>query len=99
VGASLFAGAVAGGARALGVSGCGLAVGAPFDVVSLDGDHPSLAGRNGDALLDAWIFAARGGCVDKVWRGGVLRVTGGRHLAREAIAAAYRSALARLQGA
>jgi formiminoglutamate deiminase len=98
VGASLFAGAVAGGARALGVSGYGLAAGAPFDVVSLDGDHPSLAGRNGDALLDAWIFAARGGCVDKVWCGGVLRVTGGRHLGREAIAAAYRSVLARLQG-
>jgi cytosine/adenosine deaminase-related metal-dependent hydrolase len=96
VGASLFAGALEGGARALGVAHPGLAVGAPFDVVSLDGDHPSLAGRAGDAILDAWIFAARGGCVDKVWRGGALRVSGGRHVASEAIAGAYRRVVKRL---
>jgi formiminoglutamate deiminase len=70
-GADLFKAAQAGGARALGVARSGLEVGASADIVSLNTDHPALAGKAGDALLDGWIFAARGGAVASVWRRGV----------------------------
>jgi formiminoglutamate deiminase len=94
-GASLFGAALAGGAQALGVE-AGLAVGRSADIVSLDAGHPSLIARSGDSLLDGWIFAAGRGAVDCVWRRGQQVVSGGRHHAREAIAARYRATLARL---
>ncbi|HXV01623.1 MAG TPA: formimidoylglutamate deiminase [Caulobacteraceae bacterium] len=94
-GAALFTAALAGGALALGAP-AGLLAGASLDIVSLDADHPALAGKSGDAILDAWIFAARGGAVKDVWRRGEKVVAGGRHVRREAIAADYRRVLARL---
>ena len=95
VGQTLFAAAQAGGAQALGVSGA-LAVGAPADMVSLDLDHPALAGASADTLLDHWIFAARHGAIDSVWRGGRKWVEGGRHVAAEAVAGRYRRTVAGL---
>ncbi|MET0384388.1 MAG: formimidoylglutamate deiminase, partial [Polyangiales bacterium] len=97
VGRRLFEAALIGGGQALG-SPAGIAVGAPADLVSFADDHPSLHGRRGDALLDSWIFAAADGCIDRVWCGGVERVTGGRHVLREAVARRYRATLARLVG-
>lgn len=94
-GAQLFAGALAGGAQALGVQ-AGLQVGGSFDAVSLDLNHPSLGDRGPEALLDGWIFAAGERGVDCVWRRGVQLVSGGRHIGREAVAARYRAAMARL---
>jgi formiminoglutamate deiminase len=94
-GAALFAQALAGGAQALGVE-AGLVAGAALDVVSLDGGHPALSGKGGDAILDGWIFA--GAAVDAVWRRGIKVVSGGRHVRREAIAADYRRALRRILG-
>lgn len=95
VGANLFGRAVHGGAQALGVP-AGLAVGQAADIVSLDLDHPSFAGTDEATLLDRWIFAARGGAIDCVWRAGEKRVEKGRHIAADAIAAAYRACLDRL---
>ena len=104
-GAALFDGALKGGAQALGTqalgtqalgAGPGLRVGAPFDAVSLNLSHPSLAHRSGPALLDGWIFAAGEGGVDKVWRRGVERVSGGRHVMRDVVAARYADVLGRL---
>jgi cytosine/adenosine deaminase-related metal-dependent hydrolase len=95
-GAELFSAAHAGGARALGLARSGLETGASADIVSLDTDHPALAGREGDGLLDGWIFAAREGVVDEVWRRGVKVVEAGRHLRAEAIGARYRRTLARV---
>ncbi len=95
VGAHLFARALHGGAQALGVTG-GLGVGAVADMVSLDLDHPAFAGADEATLLDRWIFAARAGAIDCVWRAGAKRVAAGRHLEADAIARAYRSCLARL---
>ena len=99
VGGALFSGAQFGGARALGVPPPGLAPDGPADIVCLDADHPSLTGRHGDALLDGWIFAARGGAVESVWRHGRKVVEGGRHIDKDAITEAYRSTLSRLIGA
>lgn len=95
VGANLFAHALHGGAQALGVP-AGLAVGHAADIVSLDLDHPAFAGTDDATLLDRWIFAARTGAVDCVWRAGARRVAAGRHVDSEAIAAAYRACVARL---
>ncbi len=93
----LFEQAVRGGARALGGVALPLCAGAEADIVSLDAGHPSLEGRHGDALLDGWIFAARGGAVDCVWRRGQRLVTGGIHVARDSIAARYGEVLAKLK--
>jgi formimidoylglutamate deiminase len=95
VGANLFARAVQGGAQALGVP-AGLAAGHAADIVSLDLDHPAFAGTDDATLLDRWIFAARAGAVDSVWRAGVKRVAKGRHVDADAIGAAYRGCVARL---
>ena len=95
MGQKLFATAQAGGAQALGVVG-GLAVGAPADIVSLDLRHTALAGATPDTVLDHWIFAARHGAIDSVWRGGRKWVGGGRHVAAEAVAERYRRTVAGL---
>ncbi len=95
VGANLFARAAQGGAQALGVP-AGIAVGHAADIVSLDLDHPAFAGTDDATLLDRWIFAARAGSVDSVWRAGAKRVEKGRHVDAEAIGAAYRACVARL---
>jgi len=102
-GAALFTGALAGGAQALGIGAVGveafgLAVGASADLISLDTDHPSLAGKSGDAVLDAWIFAGGAGAIDCVWRRGIKRVEQGRHHARAAIVARFVRVMARLCG-
>ncbi|PQM26278.1 formimidoylglutamate deiminase [Sphingopyxis lindanitolerans] len=97
-GASLYRGALAGGGQALGRPSPGLAVGAAADIVSLNAADPGFAGRTGDAILDSWIFGGGARRVDCVWRGGVKRVAGGRHVARDAIDARYRTAMATLLG-
>ena len=94
-GGAILRGALAGGAQALGAA-AEIAVGASADFVTLDPQHPSFAGASGDGWLDRWIFAAGRAGIDNVWRRGRCVVTGGRHLAREAITARYRTTLARL---
>ena len=44
---------------------------------------------NGDALLDAWIFASAGNLVHSVWIGGRKVVAEGRHVARDEIRARF----------
>lgn len=94
-GHALFDGALQGGARALGVE-AGLKVGAPADWATLDPDHVGLTGREGDALLDSFLFASGRHAIDAVWRGGRKVVTGGVHHARAAVVSRYRTVLQRL---
>lgn len=91
----LYQQAEEGAAQVLGVRS-GLAVGAAADLLELDTDHPSLHGREGDALLDSWLFAARNGALRSVWRNGRQWVRDGRHVNREAITTRYRAALGRI---
>ncbi|WP_045738305.1 formimidoylglutamate deiminase [Xanthomonas sp. MUS 060] len=91
----LFQCAGQGAAQALGVEQ-GFQVGAPADLVELDAAHPALQARDGDAWLDSWIFAARGGAVRSVWRHARQWVRDGRHLQREAVATRYARALGKL---
>jgi len=88
--------AIGGGVRALGGDQPGLILGADADIVALDTTHESLTSRHGDALLDSWIFAARGSVIDCVWRYGRKVVAGGRHIRRDGITKRYRRVLARL---
>ncbi|MCP8937100.1 formimidoylglutamate deiminase [Alsobacter sp. SYSU M60028] len=92
----LFDAALAGGAAALGAPLCGLAPGAPADMVSLDVDDVAFAGRGGDALLDSLVFSARGTGVDSVWTAGRKRVEAGRHVERERVAERFRRVMADL---
>ncbi|ATI79705.1 formimidoylglutamate deiminase [Sphingobium yanoikuyae] len=94
-GDGLYRAAVAGGAQALGVA-AGLRVGASADFVTLDLDHPSLAHRPVERLLDGLIFGAGRDAIDTVWRRGVQMVSGGRHRAREVVATRYRRTLEKL---
>ncbi len=94
-GRALFDAALDGGSVALGAAPSRIATGAAADFVSLDKNHPSLAGKNGDAILDAWIFA-NGGKVDCVWVHGKKRVSGGRHARREPIAERFRQVMTAL---
>ncbi len=95
-GRTLFERAVAGGAKALGQPGAGLAPGAAADIVSLRPDDRALDGRNGDRILDAWIFAARDTPVDCVWVRGIRQVADGRHVRREAARERFAKVMRRL---
>lgn len=88
-GRALFDAALAGGAAALGAKS-GLSVGAPADFVSLRPRHGLQP--KGDALLDAFIFA-NAADVEDVWVCGRKVVSGGRHVARERIAARFTKAM------
>jgi cytosine/adenosine deaminase-related metal-dependent hydrolase len=94
-GRALFSAALEGGGAALGAGSSQLTAGAAADFVSLDGTHPSLAGKSGDAILDAWIFA-NGTTVDCVWVHGKKLVEGGRHGQRDAIARRFRAVMQEL---
>ena len=89
-GRALFDRALAGGAQALGVVG-GIEAGAWADLVALEADH------EGDRALDHVIFAQ--GRVSDVWCRGERKVEAGRHVAREAVSARYRTVLKKLLAA
>lgn len=93
----LFEGAVRGGAQAAGRGAGGIQVGEWADLLALDIGAVDLEGRAGDAILDAWIFAAPERPVAEVWSAGRHIVTGGRHPGRPAIEARYRQVMARLR--
>jgi formiminoglutamate deiminase len=94
-GRALFDAAVDGGSAALGAGASEISAGASADLVSLDANAPSLAGKTGDAILDAWIFA-NGSKADCVWVHGKKQVSGGRHAGREAIAKRFRNVMTAL---
>ena len=95
-GRALFNGALAGGTRALAQGTAGLEPGARADIVTLDLAHPSLAGRQGDAVIDGWIFAAGNGAIDCVWAGGSKVVEGGRHRLRSRARERFNATVRRL---
>ncbi len=97
-GFSLYAHALAGGARALGRRIGAIAAGCRADLVVLDSAHPDLAARSGESSIDAYVFVAGKTAIDTVIVGGTTLVTGGRHRAREAIEARYRRTMTRLLG-
>lgn len=98
VGANLFAAALAGGAQALGRRIGRLQAGCRADLLVLDPDAPTLAGRDGDRLIDAAVFAGNLNPVRDVMVGGKWVVEAGVHLAEHAVLARFRAAIGELAG-
>lgn len=96
VATSLLARAASGGAQALGRAAGEIAVGRRADLVVLDPEHPSLVGRRGLALLDAWVFSGNATPVRHVMVGGAWVVRDGAHLRGREIAAGFARSMRRL---
>lgn len=94
----LFEATLTGGAQAMGIAP-GLAVGHVADFVTLNAAHPALHGRNGDQLLDNWIFASRNSCIDTVWKRGQKWVSQGQHRDSAGISARYLKVVDRIMTA
>ena len=95
-GRALLDAALAGGTQALAQTHGGLVQGARADIVTLDTNHPSLAGRSRDAVLDGFIFAAGAAAIDCVWAGGRKLVEGGQHALRERARERFNATVRRL---
>lgn len=96
-GRALMQAVAEGGARAAGRESGQIRPGAWADLLALDADHPDLCGLPGDTALDAFVFAGGTEMVRDVWSAGRHVVRGGRHIARDEIAATYRAAVAALR--
>lgn len=95
----LVEGAAQGGAQAAGRDAGAIAEGRLADLLALATDRVDLEGRQGDALLDAWVFAGDDRAVAEVWSAGRHLVHEGRHRRHQAITAAYRAVVRRLRAA
>jgi len=96
VGTTLWREAAAGGAQALGRRMGALAPGLRADLVVLDGAHPDLAARDGDAIANAFVFSGASDLVRDVMVGGRWVVREAGHPLAEAAARDYRRAVAEL---
>ena len=92
----LYGAALRGGGQALSRNCGALEAGRIADVISLDAAHAALVAREGDRLLDAWLFSGDGRCVGDVWVAGRKVVAEGRHVARDAIRRAFTKAMGRV---
>jgi formimidoylglutamate deiminase len=99
VAAALLHRAASGGARALGRDSGEIAVGRLADLVVLDAEHPALVGREGLALLDAWVFSGNATPVRDVMVAGRWVVRDGAHVRGREIAAAFARTMRRLAAA
>ncbi len=96
-GRALYQGACTGGAIAVGRASGAIAVGLWADLVALDCSGPDMAASAGDTVLDTFIFASDDRLVAEVWSAGRHIVTGGRHVARASVVAAYARVILRLR--
>ena len=96
---NLYTRALAGGAQALGRSCGSIEPGYHADLVVLDTEHPSLVGRAGDTLIDAWLFSGNVTPVRDVMVAGEWVVRDAMHRARSKIAADFARTMRRLAGA
>jgi len=96
VGTTLWLEAAAGGAQALGREMGALAPGKRADLVVLDGEHPDLASRTGDAIANALVFSGTSGLVHDVMVAGRWVVRERQHAQQDAAARRYARAVAEL---
>jgi formimidoylglutamate deiminase len=96
VGTTLWLEAAAGGAQALGREMGALASGKRADLVVLDGAHPDLAARSGDAIANALVFSGSHNLVRDVMVAGRWVVRERRHAQEQAAAQRYARAVAEL---
>lgn len=96
VGDALFTASASGGAQALGRQSGEIRVGAWADLTALDADQILPFVPDDSYWLDHWIFVAGDAAIREVWSAGRAVVKDGRHIARPAIARAFRDTMARL---
>lgn len=96
LGAALWLGAAAGGARAMGQPCGAVAAGCAADLLVLDPDHPTLAAHGPETLLDAWVFTNAGSALREVRVAGRRVIEDGRHPGEDAIRARYRKTMTEL---
>ena len=99
VGQTLYTGAARGGAQALARDAGVIAEGKLADLVAMDRSDPSLCALTDGQLLDGLCFAASDDVVTDTWSAGRHMVKSGRHVARDAVVAAYKSAITDLLAA
>ncbi len=92
----LYDAVVTGGAQAAGRNSGGIEEGRLADLVALNAGTVDLQGRNGDTILDTFIFAGDSSWVQAVWSAGRPVVRNGSHIHRERIAGRYRETMRRL---
>jgi formimidoylglutamate deiminase len=63
------------------------------DLMVLDNDAIQLAGRDGDTIIDSFVFAGDDRLISDVWSAGRHMVQNGQYTARDIITANYRTAL------
>ncbi|WP_139323374.1 amidohydrolase family protein, partial [Roseomonas sp. TAS13] len=97
VGLALLQRAALGGAQALGQPMGRLAPGCRADLLVLDTEHPALIGREGDALLDAWVFSGNTTPVRDVMAGGRWVVRDGMHHRQAGIARRFARVMRRIR--
>ncbi|MFZ2103311.1 MAG: formimidoylglutamate deiminase [Oricola sp.] len=95
-GRRIFDAVCAGGAQAAGRNSGAIAVGKLADLVALDDRAVDLAGRQGDTILDCFVFAGDDRLVTDVWSAGRHMVEGGRHVRHDATVARYAKAMKEL---
>jgi formimidoylglutamate deiminase len=95
----LFEAAVAGGAQACGRKIGRIESGYRADLITLDTGHPLLYARNGDALLDSWIFSGNSNAVRDVFVGGRQVVVNREHPMQGKIAVDFKKSISELAAA
>ena len=98
-GRTLFEAAARGGALAAMRDAGTLAPGRLADLVALDAAAADLAGKQGDTLLDSFVFAGGDAMVTDVWSAGRHVVEEGRHVRRDEITGRYIRAINELEEA
>lgn len=93
----LFEGAVKGGAQASGRNSGVIETGCLADMLALDAEHIDLLGREGDMLLDSFIFAGDKTMISDVWSAGRHMVKDGQHIKHDSLTARYKSCIASLK--
>ena len=97
-GTFLYLQAAAGGAQATARSSGKIEPGYRADFVVLDNEHPRLYGRQGNDLIDSWVFSGNENPVKDVYVGGQKVSEDGFHEKQETINAQFRDAIDRLAG-
>jgi formimidoylglutamate deiminase len=95
-GRTLYDAALKGGAVSMTQPIGAIAPGYRADITVLDDEHPSLAGRTGDQLLDSWIFSAGNAGVKDIFVAGGHVVKDRHHAHEDSILRNFRSAVKRL---
>ncbi len=96
VGHTLYTNAAKGGAQSLGRKSGEIALGNLADLVAIDSASPALCALSDEQLLDGLVFVASDRVVTDLWSAGRHMVQEGKHVRRDKVIKAYKTAIADL---